>query len=305
MPVEDLGLFLPHEHLFTDLRGPTVEDYARADPVRVGSVMKPFLDAARDAGVAALAECSTVGVGRNLEVLNILAAITPIYIIAPTGVYRDAYIPQELRGLQPEELAERWIADLTEGIQGTEIRAGFIKIAVSDEGLTPLEVGSLKAAARANQQTGALVASHTPSGGHFCNQMEILEGEELNPARFVWVHANIETDMNIHVEAARRGVYVELDAIGTDWQSQEDLITYVLNLLDAGCEDQVLLSHDAGWYDPSQPDGHPAEGEIRGFTSLIDQFIPALKGKGVSDKLIHRMTVENPARAFAFSDHAG
>mgnify|MGYP001100327711 CR=1 FL=1 len=60
-------------------------------------VVGPHLAKAAAAGVTALVECSTLGVGRNLSVLQALAESTPIHIVAPTGVYRDAYIPASLR----------------------------------------------------------------------------------------------------------------------------------------------------------------------------------------------------------------
>ncbi len=145
--VESLGLILPHEHLFTDLRGPHLSNYAHADPEVVAQVMAPYLEAAHAAGVTALVECSTVGVGRNVAVLRRLAEITPIHIVAPTGVYREEFVPASLRETSAEELAEAWIQDLTQGIGGTEVRARFIKIAVSDDGITALEVRNLKAAA--------------------------------------------------------------------------------------------------------------------------------------------------------------
>ena len=125
---EDLGFTLPHEHLFTDLRGPQILDYAQADSHEVAAVMLPFLEEAYSAGVRSLVECSTVGVGRNIAVLEYLAQITPIHLIAPTGVYREGFIPDELKSLAVEELADRWVRDLTNGIDGTNIKAGFIKM---------------------------------------------------------------------------------------------------------------------------------------------------------------------------------
>src|SRR5678816_3030385 len=95
--IDALGLMLPHEHLFTDLRGPSVPDYAQGEPSAVINVVQPYLDDASTAGVTALVECSTVGVGRNLTILQSLGRATSIRIIAPTGVYRDAYIPASLR----------------------------------------------------------------------------------------------------------------------------------------------------------------------------------------------------------------
>ena len=298
--VRDLGLMLPHEHLFTDLRGPLVPDYALAEPEIVAQVMAPYLAAAYEAAVTALVECSTVGVGRNVAVLQRLAEVTPIHIVAPTGVYRQEFIPPRLQSVSVEELAEEWVRDLTEGIEGTTVRAGFIKLSVSDDGPTPLEERNLKTAAHASQQTGAAVASHTASCVIALQEMEILETAGLDLDRFIWVHANLEPDPAIHLEAARRGAYVEFDAIGAEWQSQPLMLDYTLALIEAGYAERILLSHDAGWYDPSQPDGQPQEGGIRGYTELVESFIPALRARGVTDDLIQLITVINPGQAFAF-----
>ncbi len=298
--IKDLGLILPHEHLFTDLRGPLVPDYALAEPETVAQVMAPYLAAAHTAGVTALVECSTVGVGRNVAVLQRLAEITPIHIVAPTGVYREEYIPPRLRSTSARELAEEWVRDLTEGIEGTTVRAGFLKLSVSDGGLTPLEVRNLQAAAVASQQTGAAVASHTASGALARREMGVLEAAGLDLDRFIWVHANMEPDPAIHLEAARRGAYVEFDAIGAPWQTQPPMLDDTLALIGAGYAEKLLLSHDAGWYDPSQPGGQPPEGGIRGYTELVEGFVPALRARGVTDDLIRLITVTNPGRAFGF-----
>lgn len=298
--VDEFGVILPHEHLFTDLRGPYVPDYAKADPKRVASVMMPYLEAAQNAGITALVECSTVGVGRSLEVLKQFAKSSPIHIIAPTGVYKEAYIPFTLKKLGVEALSEIWIRELTKGIETSDIRAGFIKIAVSDEGPTELEIRNLKAAALTSRRTGAVIASHTPNGDIARVEMDILEAEGLSLDRFIWVHANLEEDQSLHLEAARRGAYIEFDAIGWEWQSQQALIDSINNLIESGYEDKILLSHDAGWYDPSQPDGQPEGGQIHGYTALMEEFTPTLRSQEVPEEIIHTLTVENPIRAFTF-----
>jgi phosphotriesterase-related protein len=297
---DSLGLMLPHEHLFVDLRGPLAPDYATADPESVVRVMQPYLSAAEAAGVTALVDCAPVGVGRNVAVLRRLAENTPIHIIAPTGIYREGLIPSDLLELSIEGLAEHWIQELTDGMEGTDSRAGFIKIAMSDNGPTPLEIRSLKAAALASRQTGAVVASHTIGGAVAQREMDILEDTGHDLRRFIWVHAHTEPDTHIHVEAAQRGVYIEFDAIGADkWHPQSALLEAVLSLLDAGYAEHILLSHDAGWYDPAQPDGQPKPDGIRGYTALVEQFIPALRARGVDDETLRLLTVTNPARAFA------
>ena len=297
--IDSLGLILPHEHLFTDLRGPRVPDYAEGEPSEVVKVVKPFLAEAAAAGVTALVECSTVGVGRNLSILRSLADVTSIHILAPTGVYRDAYIPESLREISEHDLAELWTTELTEGMEGSSIRAGFIKLAMSDDGPTALEIRNLKAAARASENTGAVIASHTIGGNIARTEMDILEGAGLDLHRFIWVHAQTEPDISILQEAARRGAYVELDTVGAPFQSQPELLEAAIALIEAGFEDHLLLSHDAGWYNPARPDGLPEEG-YRGYTALTRDFLPALLKQGISEEQVRLITVNNPANAFAF-----
>lgn len=294
-----LGLILPHEHLFTDLRGPHVPDYAQGEASTVIDVVGPYLADAAATGVTALVECSTLGVGRNVEMLRSLADATPIHIVAPTGVYRDAYIPGSLRETGENELAELWTKELVDGIEGTSIRAGFIKLAMSDDGPTALEIRNLKAAARASQNTGAAIAVHTIGGKTAKQEMDVLEAEGLDLHRFIWVHAQTEPDFSNVQEAARRGAYIELDTVGAPFQSQLELLETSLALIEAGFVDQLLLSHDAGWYDPSRGDGRPEHG-FRGYTALRQDFIPALLERGVSEEQIRQITVNNPATAFAF-----
>jgi len=297
--ITSLGVILPHEHLFTDLRGPSVPEYAYADPSAVAEVVKPHLEQASTAGVTALVECSTVGVGRNVSVLRRLAEVTSVQIVAPTGVYRDAYIPVSLREAELDELANLWTKELTDGIEGTSIRAGFIKLAVSDNGLTELELRNLGAAAKASRQTGAAVAVHTIGGENARKEMGVLEAAGLSLDRWIWVHAQTEPDVSVLREAAQRGAYVELDTVGAPFQDQDVLLETALTLIEAGLTDHLLLSHDAGWYDPASPNGLPKDG-YRGYTALMNDFIPALRMRGVSEEQVKQITVHNPVNAFAF-----
>jgi len=295
----DWGPTLSHEHLFTDLRGPTVPDYGLGDPEHVAATLKPYLDEAAALGATALIEYSTIGVGRNPQILKKLGEISPLKIIAPTGVYRQAYVPEELKTKSIPELVEMWTRDIVTGIDGTDVKAGFVKMAVSDEGITELEAKHLKAAVLTSQRTGAIVASHTIGGELARQEINLLEGFGLDLNRFIWTHAQSETNEDYHIDAAQRGVYISIDAIGSGWASDDDMLAHTLNLIDQGYTDRILLSHDGGWYDPSQPDGHPPNGGIRGFTALFKDFIPALKTHGVSDDVIGRIITRNPAEAFA------
>ena len=248
-------------------------------------VVKPYLEAAARAGVTALVECSTLGVGRNVAVLRHLAASTPIHLIAPTGVYKEGFIPADLLPLGVDALADRWVRDISDGMEGTPACAGFIKIALNDDGPTDLEVRNLKAAAQTSQRTGAVIACHTIGGAAAQRELKILEAAGHDLSRFIWVHAQTERLTAVHVDAARRGVWLEFDSIGAEGQ-HEALLNAVVALIEAGFAANLLLSHDAGWYDPAQPDGLPKPHGFRGYTALFESFIPALQARGVSDFLI-------------------
>lgn len=204
--VNTLGLMLPHEHLFVDLRGPFAESYGEADPEEVRQLVQPYLDAIEKIGVTAFVDCAPAGVGRNVGVLRYLADHTPIHIVAPTGVYKEGFIPTDLLNKSVDDLAELWTREITEGMDGTDSRAGFIKVALVDHGPTEIEKRNLKAAAATSLRTGAVVASHTIGGRAARAEMDILEEAGLDLRRFIWVHAHTEPNSAIHVEATSRGL---------------------------------------------------------------------------------------------------
>jgi phosphotriesterase-related protein len=74
-------------------------------------------------------------------------------------------------------------------------------------------------------------------------------------------------------------------------------ITAIKELLAAGHGDRILLSHDAGWYQPGQKNG----GTQKPYTYLLGTFVPKLRQAGLDEATIHRLIQENPVRAFAFS----
>jgi phosphotriesterase-related protein len=301
------GLILPHEHLFTDLRGPDKPGYGEADLQDVLRVMEPLLSDASKAGVDTLIECTTIGVGRNVPFIAALARKTGMQIVVPTGVYgRANFAPKKYAEMSEDELARWMMTEIVVGIEGSHIpngfrvQAGFIKTAANDDQLRPLEEKFLRASARASKQTGVAIASHTTSGEVARKQVEILKSMEVNEDRFVWVHAQAESDLEIHKELAKRGVYIELDSVGGSEQEDEKILKMIQALIAAGFEDRILISHDAGWYNPGQPDG----GKQRGFTALTRNFVPRLQKAGLSEAQINKLTKENPFRAFSIPERA-
>ncbi len=298
IPVDSLGLILPHEHLFTDLRGPEFDGYAQDDPDLVRKMMVPYLRRAEEAGVTAILECSTIGVGRNIGILAELASQTRIRIVAPTGIYKEEFTPIMYKHKSIAELVEQWVEEINEGVGFTDHKAGFIKIALSDDGPTPLEERNIRAAAQTSLATGAAVASHTIGGEAALRELEILKTEGMDLRKFVWVHAGSESDPKYHFQVSESGAYVEFDNIGQPDTDHNGLCDAVESLLGKGLGEHILLSQDAGWFQPGAPHGMP-EGGIRGYTTLVTDFIPMLKERHLDDATIKLITEENPKRVFS------
>mgnify|MGYP000321369235 CR=1 FL=1 len=292
---EELGLILPHEHIFVDLGPIEAESYRRARAEEVIAVMVPHLQAARAAGVTALVECTPVGVGRRVDIVKAVADAAAFPVVVATGVYREPWVPEWVHAASEEELAAWMVRELCEGVEETGVRAAWIKLSAGDEGITPVEAKILRAAARAGQVTGALIGSHTIRGRVVREQLDIIEAAGYRPQRFLWIHTQAEPDFGLHLEMAQRGCWLEYDAIGSDGFSDEWFIEHIHRLLDAGFGEQLLLSHDRGWYDPSKPNG----GAQLPYTYLSEVFLPKLRASGVDEATVRQLTEQNPWRAFA------
>ena len=292
--VSDLGMILPHEHLVTDLRSPEVRGFGKVDVDDVVSVMEPRLQEVREAGVTALIECTPLGVGRHIPALVALAHATGFPIVASAGTYRHDFMPGWVRGLSDAAL-DRWLrAELTEGIDGTDVLGGFIKLAVTDSGITPAEERVIRAAGRVGGDLGVAVAIHTTSGAMAVREMDLLTGEGLPAERYVWVHAQVEPDPGYHREVGARGGYLEYDGL----RSEADFATYLGWIRQArewGLQERVMLSQDAGWYRPGEPHG----GDQAPFDFLPRAFLPHLRKAGFTAEEVDLFTSENPKRAFA------
>ena len=294
----ELGMILPHEHVFVDLRTWDQPGYAQAEAADVIALIGPELERARAAGVTALVECSPVGVGRRVDLLKAVSLATGFPLVVPTGIYREPWVPAWAQAAGEEELRQ-WMRDELEGeIEGSGVQAGFIKLSAGDDGLTQIETKILRAAGRAavaaSARPAAAIGSHTIRGRVVHDQLDVLAECGFEPQRFIWIHAQAEPETDLNLEMARRGAWIEYDSIG-DGGSDDLIFERLMWMLEAGFGSRVLLSHDRGWYDPAQPGG----GVPRPFTYLSETFLPRLRSAGVDEATLRMLTCENPFRAFA------
>jgi phosphotriesterase-related protein len=293
LTADRLGMILPHEHVYVDLRTPDAPGYASGTAAEVVRLMAPQIEAIKALGITALVECTTGGVGRRADFDLAVSRATDFPIVVPTGNYREPWIPEWVRTATEKELEAWMLRELTERLDEADYRAGWIKLSAGDEGITPLEEKILRAAARAAVATGAVIGSHTVKGRVVMDQIDIIEAEGGRADRFISIHTQAETDFGLNLAVAERGAFIEYDNIG--WVDDGTLLPLVGKVLDAGFASQLLLSHDMGWYDPAQPGG----GTPRPYTHLSEVFLPKLRAAGVDEATLVQLTHTNPFEAFA------
>jgi phosphotriesterase-related protein len=290
---DELGMILPHEHLFVDLGPIEAASYLTADSAEAVAVMAPEVEKIKAQGVTALVECTPVGVGRRADIDLAISQATNFPVVLPTGIYREPWVPQWARDADEDAIAAWMVQELTQGIEETGVPAAWIKVSAGDNGLTESERKILRAAAHAGVQTGAIIGSHTIRGWVVREQLAIVEQVGYSANRFIWIHTQAEPDTELHLEMARRGAWIEYDGIGG--QSDAWYVACVQRVLNAGFAKQLLLSQDRGWYDPSKVHG----GDVSPFTYLVDEFLPKLRAAGCDEPMIAQLVQHNPFNAYA------
>lgn len=290
-----MGQTLTHEHVLVDFIGAEDVNPPRWDREEVMAKMLPYLTEARNAGCRTFIDCTPNYLGRDVAMLKVLSQKSGLFIVTNTGYYGGSnhkFLPAHTFTETPQSLAKRWIREWTDGIDGTSVKPGFMKISVNRGALSEVSKKLITAAAITHLKTGLTIASHTGTAVPAFEQIEILRQHGVDPSAFIWVHSQIEEDVAQHIKAAREGAWVSLDGL------RENNIDRYLSILTAlkkeKCLHRVLLSHDAGWYDPAEP-----HGEVAPYTTLFRKMIPAMEQEGFTEAEIMQIIQDNAANAFA------
>jgi phosphotriesterase-related protein len=291
-----LGFTLPHEHVLVDFVGADKVNRDRYDASDVVRQVLPHLQAFKAAGGRTLAECTPAFLGRDPQLLVRLSKASGVTLLTNTGYYgaaQDKYVPAHAFEEPAEVLAARWTAEFEQGIEGSGVRPGFMKIGVDAGALSAIDRKLVRAAAICHTRTGLVICCHTGNGQAALEALDTLRAEGVSPEAFVWVHAQNEKDPAVHLQAARAGAWISLDGVRTT-----SLDTYrraIDTLIDGGQIGRVVVSQDAGWYRVGEPGG----GQFTPYTGLVEDFLPALRKHGVTEPQGRTLVVTNPARMFA------
>jgi phosphotriesterase-related protein len=292
---DQLGTTLPHEHVMVDFIGAEKVSRDRYDPEKVFETVLPHLKRVREAGATAFVDCTPAYLARDPALLKRLSQASGLHILTNTGYYgarAGQFLTKHALTETADQLAARWIAEWTGGIEDSGVRPGFIKIGVDKGPLNETSRKLVRAAARTHLKSGLTIACHTGDGAAAMEEMELLREEGVDASAWIWVHAQNEVDRTLFEWAAARGGWVEFDGVGPD--SIERHVELVSYMKERGRLNRVLISQDAGWYSVGEPGG----GKFRPYTSIFEQFLPSLAKAGFSREEIHTLMAKNPAEAF-------
>ena len=296
----DIGISLPHEHVIVDFIGADSIVPGRYNADSVFQKALPFLNDLKKHGCNTLFDCTPDYLGRDVKLLQRLSKTTGVNIVTNTGYYgavRHKYLPRHVYNESASQLSERWINEFRNGISGTGIKPGFIKLSVEYAPLTPIQRKVIEAGALASRQTGLTVAVHSGDGRGAREALQVLMQNDVASEKFIWVHAQNEKDSTFFIEAAGKGAWVEFDGL-----SEDNVVQYVffVNFMKQNrLLHRTLVSHDAGYYSVGEKNG----GEFRPYSTLFSKLLPALEKKGFTKADIEQLIKINPAKAFSVNDN--
>lgn len=297
---DGLGFTLIHEHLKIESEGVRAQWPHLYDPSWQFERALAEVRAAVAAGVRTICDPTVLGLGRDVPFMERVVAATDAQMVAATGLYTFRDLPRIFRSRSVDFLADLFVRDIADGVQGTRTRAGFIKFATDAPGVTAGVEVVIRAAARAQRRTGVPIVTHSDArNGSGLDQVDLLVEEGVDPARVVIGHVGDSEDVDYLVRLLERGVYLGLDRYGSQTPPADRRNATTLALLERGYADRLLLAQDAcatiDWYEA--PAGR--QGEPSGHMAYVaTEVLPALRAGGATAEDIETLTVANPRRLF-------
>lgn len=307
----ELGTTLVHEHLMVrdealHSQWPHAGTVQEGEPheVQPGGELEVALGAARDLvdrDVRSICDPSAMFLGRDVSLMCRVAEDTGLQVVACTGVYTYDHLPMFLLTRDADQIAELFVHDIETGIQGTEIKAAFIKCAADEPGVTENVEKIHRAAARASLQTGAPIMAHSrPASATGPRQIEVFEEEGVDLSRVQIAHTGDSDDLDYIEALLDKGVLIGMDRYGLEiFMPFERRQQTVLALLERGHAERMFLSADAcatlDYYPAELAAQMAAAGMAVDWNSNIvpDRVLPGLREAGMTPDQERTMMVDN------------
>jgi phosphotriesterase-related protein len=303
-----LGVTLVHEHV--RFRDEAVADQwpARYDEQAELSAALETVGAAKERGVRCIVDPTAMFGGRDVRFMRRVAEETGVRIVPCTGIYSYDYLPQYFANRDADVMAAHFVEDIERGIQGTEIRAAFLKCAADAAGVTEGVEKIHRAVARASVRTGAPIMAHSmPAAQTGPRQIEIFEEEGVDLSRVQLAHCGDTDDVEYIESLLAKGVYVGLDRYGLEvFLPIGKRNATAAELLRRGHAERIMIAQDfcatLDWFPPERAEVFISEGAVRNWsmTLVFDEVVPALRAEGVfDDEVFDTVFVANPKRWLA------
>jgi phosphotriesterase-related protein len=296
----NLGFTLMHEHILVHSPG-VAQNFAVMDrAAEIESAVQKLKDV-QSRGVSTLVDLTPAD-WRDIPFVKEVVSRSGMQVIVATGIYWE--VPHDFRaesGRSVEYIADLFIRDISEGIMDTGVKAGIIKCATDQPGVTPDVERILRSAAKAHRATGVPISTHThPASEVGLKQQDVFENEGVDLSRTIIGHSGDTEDTNYLKQLCDRGSYIGMDRFGIDiYLETAKRVATIKKMCEMGYAEKMVLSHDAAcyfaWADPALrakliPNWH--------FNHIPDDVIPALLESGVSREQVKAMTIDNPCRIF-------
>jgi phosphotriesterase-related protein len=264
----------------------------------------------RAAGGGTVVDATNPDLGRDPEALVRIARATGVHILMGAGHYVAAQHPPDMDTRTEEQLVEEMVADVTEGCDGTSIRAGILGEIGCSAPMTANERKALRAAARAQRRTGAPLLVHPGRAVTApLEAMVVVVEAGGDPARTIMSHID-RTLFNPEdmIALARTGCYVEFDLFGQessyyplapiDMPNDARRIDHLMRLIAEGFGDRLLVAQDICRKTSLVKYG----GE--GYAHILENVVPIMRRKGMTEDQIETILIRNPARVLALAPAA-
>jgi len=275
---QQMGFTLTHEHVMADFIGAEKYRKSRYNAGEVFETALPFIKDVKAKGVDTFIDCTPAYLGRDPTILKRLSDATGINMLTTTGYYgavNEKFVPKHAYDESAQQLANRWINEWDQGIEGTSIKPGLIKTSTDKGPLTPMQRKLIQAAGIAHLSTGLTIAVHSGNGDAAFEQLEILKEQGVSPSARIWVHAQNESDKEMHTRAAKLKTWVSFD--GVNPETLQTNLDHLKTMKENDLLEQVLVSQDSGWYNVGDAKG----GNFKPYTCVITQFYSTTSAKRI------------------------
>ncbi|WP_431801002.1 phosphotriesterase family protein [Halobacillus andaensis] len=316
-PVESstLGKTLIHEHFFFGYPGfqgdMTLGRFNFEEKKKQGIEVAQRI---QKQGVDTVVDPTPNECGRNVQLLQAVAEATGLNIICATGFYYEGegatpyFKFRQQLGTAEEEIYQMFMEEINNGIEGTGIKPGIIKLASSKNEITAYEQMFFRAAVRAQKETNIVLLTHTQEGTMGPEQAALLKDAGADLSKVVIGHMCGTTDLTQHLQVLKHGAYIALDRWGLQGivgaPMDEARMAVLSGLLASGYEKQIFLSHDTVnvWWgrDPVLPEELAELLQHWQPDHLFKRILPSLKEKGgITEEQIQQIFHCNVSRLFA------